>query len=140
MTNKPRKKGRRKKQQPSEAAAQLPSFVEEDVDSYFRTYERIASQNEWPCDKWLPFLVPKMIGKATLDAESDNVIVKMIILQAYSVTPDSYRQQFRNLRKVDKQTYSEFAQEVKRLFKKWLEVTSTKTFDDLINILVLEQL
>lgn len=139
-----RREAEKKKIKPSEAAAQLPSFVEEDVDSYFRTFEKIATQNEWPRERWLAFLVPKFIGKAykvysSLDAETDYETVKSTILRAYSVTPDGYRQQFRKLRKRFDQTYSEFAQELKRLFKKWLDATQTTTFDELINLLVLEQ-
>lgn len=135
----------RKKIKPSKTTAQLPSFVEDDVDSYFCTFEKIPSQNEWPRDKWLAFLVPKLIGKAnkiyvTLDAESDYDTVKTTILRAHSVTPDSYRQQFRNLKKGFERTHSEFTQELKRLFKKWMAVTNTKTFDELINLLELEQL
>lgn len=65
--------------------------------------------------------------------------MKTTILQAYSVTPDSYRQQFRNLKKGVDQTFTEFAQELKRLFKKWLDATETTTFDQLINLLALEQ-
>lgn len=139
-----RREAEKKRIKPSEAAAQLPSFVEEDVDSYFRTFEKIATRNEWPREKWLAFIVPKFVGKAykvyaSLDAETDYETVKSTILRAYSVTPDSYRQQFRKLKKRFDQTYSEFAQELKRLFKKWLDATQTTTFDELINLLVLEQ-
>ena len=129
---------------PSEASSQLPAFVKEDVDSYFKTFERIAVQNEWPEDKWLSILVPKLVGKAykvyaTLDSDSSYEVVKSTILRAYNVTPDSYRQQFRNHKKRFDQTFTEFVQKLKRLFKKWLDATETKTFDELINLLVLEQ-
>ena len=141
-------KNRREKEmrriKPSEAAAQLPAFVEDDVDSYFRTFEKIATQNEWPANKWLSFLVPKLIGKAykvysTLEGDSDYDMVKTTILKAYSVTPDSYRQKFRSMRKGFDQTFTEFAQELTRVFKKWLTATETTTFDQLVNLLVMEQ-
>lgn len=139
-----RREVEKKRIKPSEAASQLPSFVEDDVDSYFRTFEKIAAQNEWPRERWLAFLVPKLVGKAykvyaTLDADSDYEEVKNVILRAYSVTPDSYRQRFRNLRKGFEQTYTEFAQELRRTFKKWLEATDTKSFEQLVDLLVLEQ-
>ena len=66
-------------------------------------------------------------------------MVRSTILRAYSVIPDSYRQQSRNLKKRFDQTFTEFAQELKRLFKKWLNATETETFDELIDFLVLEQ-
>lgn len=80
--------------------------MEDDVDSYFKTFESIAVQTEWPKAKWLAIIVPKLVGKVykvytTLDSDSDYELVKTTILRAYSVTPDSYRQQLRNLNKGD---------------------------------------
>lgn len=97
-----------------EASSQLPAFAEDDVDSYFKTFERIAEQNEWAETKWLAILVPKLLGKAykfyaAIDSDSDYELVKTSILRAYSVTPDSYRQKFRSLKKGFDQTFTEFA-------------------------------
>lgn len=132
----------KKRFKPSEASLLLPVFVD-DVDSYFRAFEKIAEQNEWPRDKWLSILVPRLVGKAYrvyASADSDNGLeeIKAAILRAYSVTPDSYRQQFRNLKKGFDQSFSEFAQELTRKFKKWVEATERKTFEQLINFNVLE--
>lgn len=94
--------------------------------------------------KWLSIIVPKLVGKAykvyaSADKESSYEMIKTTILRVYSVIPDSYRQQFRNLKKAFDQIFTEFAQGSNILFKKWLEVTETKTFDDLINLVVFEQ-
>lgn len=70
----------------------------------------------------MSILVPKVVGKAymvypSVDTDSGYEDIKVAILRAYSVTPDSYRQQFRNLKKGFDQTFSEFAQELTRKFK-----------------------
>lgn len=108
----------KKRIKPSEAS----SFADDDVDSYFRTFEKIAEQNEWPRDNWLSILVPRLVGKAyrvnaSADKDSGFEEIKEAILRAYSVTPDSYRQQFRNLKKGFDETFSEFAQELTRKLK-----------------------
>ena len=113
---------RQSKFKPEKATFLLPVFSEEDIDRYFCTFERLAAKHECPEDQWVTILVPKLIGKAhrvftSLDQPGDYHVVKESILKAYAITPDGYRQQFRNLRKSFSQTFSEFAYELKRLFQ-----------------------
>lgn len=122
----------------------MPACIETVVGIYFRTFEKIAEQSEWKENKLLSIFVCKLVGKAykvyvSSDKESSYEVIKATILNAYSVAPDSYRQQFRNLKKEFDQTFTVFAHELKRLFKKWLEATEAKDFADLINLLVFEQ-
>lgn len=49
---------------PTKATGLLPSFDESDVDSYFRSFERLADKHNWPEDQWVTILVPKLVGKA----------------------------------------------------------------------------
>lgn len=49
---------------PSQTSSLSPAFVENDVDSYFRIFEKIAKQNEWTENKRLSIIVPKLAGKA----------------------------------------------------------------------------
>ena len=46
---------------------------------------------------------------------------------------------FRNLSKTSDQTYLEFASDKLRAFKKWLQTTRVTTFDELVNLMVLEE-
>lgn len=70
---------------------------------------------------------------------TDYVEVKKAILDAYSISSEGYRQAFRNLNKSPTQTYTEFAAEKLRAFKKWLKSASVNTFDELVNLIVLEE-
>ena len=57
---------------------------------------------EWPSDQWVWLLKSKLSGKASkvvrhLEDTSDYTKVKQAILDAYSITEEGYRQEFRNL-------------------------------------------
>ena len=122
----------------------VPPFNEADPDGYFRNFEKTADHLQWPKTEWTWLLQTKLTGKAAvtftnLNDTSDYDFVKKSILDAYSITPDGYRQKFRDLVKTSQETFVEFFTEKLRLFKKWLEATSTTDFDQLINIVVLEE-
>ena len=117
----------------------VPPFNETDPDGYFRTFEKTADHLKWPRTEWSWLLQTKLTGKAAvtftnLNDTSDYDFVKKSILNAYSITPDGYRQKFRDLVKTSQETFVEFFTEKLRLCKKWLEATSTTTFDQLINL------
>ena len=129
----------------SEASSLLPPFDETNVDGYFTTFESLAGIEEWPRDQWLIILYPKFVGKAqrvfnTLEQFQDYDTVKASIISAYEITPEAYRQRFRNLTKQLAHTFIEFATEKKRLLKKWMDSTHTSTLDDLVNLIILEEL
>ena len=67
-----------------------------------------------------------MIGKAreiytqlSLEQSSDYDKVKELILKAYELVPEAYRQKFRNCRKENEQTHVEFARTEEQLFDRW---------------------
>ena len=46
-------------------------------------------------------------------------VVKQAILTAYELVPEAYRQKFRGLRKIEGQTYVEFAHDKEVYFERW---------------------
>ena len=67
-----------------------------------------------------------VIGKAreiytqlSLEQSSDYGKVKELILKAYELVPEAYRQKFRNCRKENNQTHVEFARIKDQLFNRW---------------------
>jgi len=59
-----------------------------------------------------------LVGKArevysamSIEQSSQYDLVKKAILKAYELVPEAYRQNFRNYKKAEKQTYTEFAWE-----------------------------
>ena len=129
---------------PATAAPLVPSFDESDVDGSFRAFESVAHRNEWPQEQWVSLLVPKLVGIAyrvynNLGDKVDYEEIKSNILDAYSITPDGYRQQFRDFTKPNSHTFVEFAREKLRQCKKWLTSLNITTFSELLNLIVLEE-
>ena len=67
-----------------------------------------------------------IIGKAreiytqlTLEQSSSYDTVKELILKAYELVPDAYRQKFRNCKKENEQTHVEYAITKEQLFDRW---------------------
>lgn len=124
----------------------VPQFRENEVDSYFNAFERIASSLRWPKEAWTLLLQCRLVGKAqevfstlSLDDSMKYDIVKNTILRAYELVPEAYRQRFRNHRKTGQQTYVEFAREKGILFDKWLAASKVPDFNSLKDLMMLEE-
>ena len=104
----------------------VPPFQEKEVDKYFLHFEKIATSLDWPRDAWMLLLQSVLVGKArevysgmSIEQSSQYNHVKTAILKAYELVPKAYRQNFRNYKKGEKQTYTEFAREKEALFDRW---------------------
>ena len=62
-----------------------------------------------------------------LDQSSDYDTVKDLILKAYELVPEAYRQKFRNCRKEHDQTHVEFARTKEQLFDRWCSSKDVKS-------------
>ena len=104
----------------------LPPFQEKEVDKYFLHFEKVAENLKWPKEHWTLLLQSVVIGKAreiytqlSFEQSSDYDKVKELILKAYELVPEAYRQKFRNCRKENDQTHVEFARTKEQLFDRW---------------------
>lgn len=84
----------------------VPVFRDTEVDSYFESFEQIATALHWPRDSWAILLRCKLVGKApevcsSLSAQDSLNYdkLKSAILLAYELVPEAYRQRFRGLRR-----------------------------------------
>ena len=84
----------------------VPPFQEKEVDKYFLLFEKVAENLKWPREHWTLLLQSVVIGKAreiytqlSLEQSSDYDKVKELILKAYELVPEAYRQKFRDCRK-----------------------------------------
>ena len=67
-------------------------------------------------------------------------LVKKTVLKAYELVPEAYWQNFRNYRKVDKQTYTEFAHEKEALLDRWCASKEVaKDFEKLRELILIEE-
>lgn len=125
-------------------SSMVPPFDEGDIDGSFKLFEKLATKQEWPKEEWMNIVGPKLSGKSlrvysSLEKPEDYDFAKTQILHAHAITPEGYRQKFRNLTKAKNQTFVEFATEKLRQFKKWLEALNVTTYSELMNIMVLEE-
>jgi len=123
----------------------VPQFQDKDLDAYFTTFEHTASTLNWPKDKWSILLSTTLRGRAQITYAALEPIeklsydrVKIAILEAYELVPESYRMSFRNSKKGDKQTYTEFAKDKERLFDKWCRSRKVDDFEGLKNLMLME--
>ena len=104
----------------------VPPFQEKEVDKYFLHFEKVAENLKWLKEHWTLLLQSVVIGKAreiytqlSLEQSSDYDKLKELILKAYELVPEAYRQKFRNRRKENDQTHVEFARTKEQLFDRW---------------------
>ena len=104
----------------------VPPFQDKEVDKYVLHSEKVAENLKWPTEHWTLLLQSVVIGKAreiytqlSLEQSSNYDTVKELILKAYELVPESYRQKIRNCRKENDQTHVEFARTKEQLFDRW---------------------
>lgn len=122
----------------------MPQFSDYDPEAFFREFESSAIHFDLPKEDWTWLVKPKLNGKAlavldNIEDNSDYEVVKSAILAAYAVTTERYRQTFRNMNKTSGQTYLEFASEKLRALRHWLKSAAVTTYDDLVNLVALEE-
>jgi len=125
----------------------VPPFQEKEVDKYFLHYEKIATSLDWPRETWTLLLQSVLTGKArevysalSVEQSSQYDAVKTAILKAYELVPEAYRQQFRNSRKEDSQTFTEFAREKEVQFDRWCASKEVNLdFNKLRQLILLEE-
>ena len=94
----------------------VPQFQEQEVDKFFLHFEKVATSLHWPSESRTMLLQSVLVGKArevysalSVEQSADYEIVKREILKTYELVPEAYRQQFRDLKCNEGQTYMEFA-------------------------------
>ena len=124
----------------------VPIFEESDVSDFFAAFERIAKKLEWPTDMWTTLVQCRLKGKAqrvynTLkdDLSSDYDTVKAIVLRAYDLVPEAYRQKFRNFRKTSEITFVEFSRRKENYFDDWVKSKEVDDFDNLRELMLVEE-
>lgn len=130
----------------SQAVKFVPHFNEEEPEWFFTHFERTAQLHGWPKDQWVLLVDTVLVGRAqevfsAIDAShvNDYEYVKTAVLNVYKKVPEAYRQEFRNARKTDKQSWVEFIRQKQLLFRKWVESSlTTLDFKHLSELVILE--
>ena len=129
-----------------DAVSMLPPFNEKEVENFFDHFEKLASSNGWPLQEYVNIILCKISGKArnallSLPTEevSNYEIVKSKILEAFHVTAERLRLRFRSLNKKGDETHLEFMNRKAHLLDKWLREADVSSFEDLRNLLLIEE-
>lgn len=96
----------------------VPKINEEDPNTFFTLFERMASLRDWSGDNCVSLLRCVLTGKAqvafssmSIDDCKDYDEVKSVILKVYECVPEDYRQRFHLQEKEQAQTHLEFARD-----------------------------
>ncbi|XP_043958900.1 uncharacterized protein LOC122823389 [Gambusia affinis] len=118
--------------------------VEDDIEHFLTTFERIAAAYRWPKSDWIFQLIPLLTGKARsayvnmdVDDSLEYEKVKAAILQKYDINPETYRQRFRCLDSLD-ESPKELYSRLKELYEKWIQ-PKDKTVKQVGELIMLEQ-
>uniref|UniRef100_A0A669CSJ4 CCHC-type domain-containing protein n=1 Tax=Oreochromis niloticus TaxID=8128 RepID=A0A669CSJ4_ORENI len=124
----------------------VPVFRDTEVDSYFESFERIATALHWPRDSWAILLHCKLVGKAqevcsSLSAEDslDYDKLKSAILLAYELVLEAYRQRFRGLKRGQGQSYRDFARKKSVLFDRWCVSSKATDLASMRQLMLVEE-
>ena len=110
----------------------VPLTVQDDIESYLVTFERIMDAYKVPKEQWTYYLAPQLTGKAqqafaalpTGESQTYDK-VKAAILLRYGVNEEAYRRRFRAANRKDGETNRELAVRLLDLQSKWLKKHTT---------------
>ena len=101
-------------------------FREKELDKLFSLFEKVATNLNWPVDKYTILLQSVLTGKASeaytsmpLNESSDYYSVKEAMLKVYELVPETYRQNFRGLQKSHQTSHIEFSRDKQQHFTSW---------------------
>ena len=125
----------------------LPPFNEKDPDSFFVLFDRVSATRGWSEEDCALLLQCVLTGKAQGAYSSMNYSydscsyfkIKSAVLKAYELVPEAYRQRFRAWERRNGQSHVEFVRDLTTHFKRWLGALDITTFDDLCELVILEQ-
>ena len=122
----------------------LPKFDEQDPESFFSQFEKIAFH--WNKDLWPILVQTNFQGKAreafanlTLAESKDYDQVKKAVLLAYELSSEAYRQKFRQSKLESKMTFVEFAALKAKEFGKWVHAADLGTYSKLKEAVLVEE-
>ncbi|XP_068240411.1 uncharacterized protein [Palaemon carinicauda] len=81
----------------------------------------------------------KIYAALNEEMSADYSQVKNLILKAYELVPEAYRQKFRNMKKGWEETFVEFARRKRVAFQEWLKAKGVEDFDALKELILIEE-
>merc|ERR1711895_335309 len=128
------------------AERSVPRFDEASVDVFFDAFENVATELEWPRERWALLVQRALTGQAqqayaALDhaAARNYDTLKDAVLAAYGSVPDEHRKKFRTHQRGTGESYLEVYRFQKTLMTRWLTAIQAKTVEEVKEAVLLEQ-
>ncbi|GBM57714.1 hypothetical protein AVEN_222557-1 [Araneus ventricosus] len=109
--------------------------------------ERQAKRAEIQKKHWVSYLIgllpsemSQIIAREDEEVTEDYEKIKALLLKRYKLTPERFRQLFVNHNKSPENTWTDFVYEVKNYFHEWFRGSNVKTFEELSNLIITEQI
>lgn len=127
----------------------LPVFDEkrDDLHAYLQRFERVATGQDWPQEKWglavslcLTGDALTVIGRMTAADSLDYQKVKKALLQRFQFTAQGYQDKFRKARAADGETGRQLAARITSYFDHWIDMANvSQTYEGLRDHVISEQ-
>ncbi|XP_037518104.1 uncharacterized protein LOC119394875 [Rhipicephalus sanguineus] len=127
----------------------IPPYDEgrDELDAYIQRFERVASSQGWPQDKWALSLslcltgeALTAVGRMSAEDATDYAKLKQTLLQRFRYTEEGYRVKFRDAKPENAETARQFAGRLLGYFDHWQELAKTpKSYEALRDKIVSEQ-
>ena len=124
----------------------MPRFCPESPEVFFEAFERLATERSWPKVEWVTLVRRELTGKAQeayiamdFTESGEYSAVKKAVLRAYERVPEAYRLEFRSLKLKADQTFVDLARQQELAFDKWIRACDAHTFQELKQLLLVEQ-
>lgn len=127
----------------------IPTFNEErdELDAYIQRFERVATSQNWPQDKWAFSLnlcltgeALSVVGRMAADDALNYAKLKQTLLQRFRYTEEGYRTKFRGAKPENSETGRQVAGRLFGYFDNWQELAKTsRTYEALRDKIVSEQ-
>ncbi|XP_069085522.1 uncharacterized protein [Pleurodeles waltl] len=131
---------------PTVPSSVLQKYQEQDdPDSFFTNFERVASTANWPEDKWGQYIAPLLTGHLQTTYQAINPSgtlsykdIKKTILERVGLDTENYRTKFRQMKWQHQENPRTLYYRVQHAAGRWLQ-PSENTKEDMFNVIVLEQ-
>ncbi|KAH7970621.1 hypothetical protein HPB49_012461 [Dermacentor silvarum] len=119
----------------------------DDLDAYLKRFERVATGQDWPREKWATALslclsgeALKVFGRLSPDDSLEYDKVKLALLQRFHFTAEGYSEKFRKSKPQDDETGRQYATRLLNFFDRCIEMSQTgRDFHSVRDLIVAEQ-
>ncbi|GBM03344.1 hypothetical protein AVEN_256891-1 [Araneus ventricosus] len=120
---------------------------EGDISLYLILFERQARRVEINEDLWvshliglLPYDMLQLIARESEEVSNDYLHIKKLLFKRYKFSAEKFRQKFNNHTKSADNNWTDFLYELRNYFEEWLKGLAVKTFAELSDLIVTEQI